>query len=242
MKRLWPTNSAGQFLHSLASLLLGHSIEFAHRSLHSHSQDHALLTWILPLDVVQMETFTANRLPRSALGRWQLKVSHLLPQVFASPQDTREELDTTVQALHEVCIQAMHDATDMRPRNQGLKHAPWWNDACAEHIDLIRSLTGPEKKEVQKRTRAVFRQAKREHYTTVCEAATPDTIPHPRQGGTRHTASCCPGLDHSRSGVQQGQTAPHHDLGRPCLAKALSKPTSFSCPSCACATSTSSEG
>ena len=121
-------------------------------------------------------------------------MSPLLPQVFALPQDTREELDTTVQALHEVCIQAMHDATDMHPRNQGLKHAPWWNDACAEHIDLIRSLTGPEKKEVQKRTRAVFRQAKREHYTTVCEAATPDTIWKMAKWGTRTRTTPIPPL------------------------------------------------
>ena len=69
--------------------------------------DHALLTWILPLNAVQTETFTSNRLLRSAMERWKLMVSPLLPDVFALPQDTREEFDALVQALHEACIKAM---------------------------------------------------------------------------------------------------------------------------------------
>ena len=70
----------------------------------------------------------------------------------------------------------MRMATDLRPRRLSIKHAAWWNQDCADHIDLIRSLTGDAKRQVQRRTKSVFRQAKRECYTAICEAATPETI------------------------------------------------------------------
>ena len=55
--------------------------------------DHALLTWFLPLSAIQAETFTSNRLPRSAMKRWEAQVAPLLPAVFQLPQETREDLD-----------------------------------------------------------------------------------------------------------------------------------------------------
>ena len=138
--------------------------------------DHALLTWTLPLSAVQTDTFTSNRLPRTALMRWQRCVAPLLPRVFALQQDTPQDLDVKVQTLHEACISAMSQAINLCPKRKGVPKAPWWNKDCADHVDLLRTLRGPEKKATQRLTRRVFRQAKRDFYNGICEDATPDTI------------------------------------------------------------------
>lgn len=45
-----------------------------------------------------------------------------------------------------------------------------------EHVDLLRTLSGPAKVEAQKHTKSVFRRAKQACYNKICEEATPDTI------------------------------------------------------------------
>ena len=45
------------------------------------SLDHALLTWALPLDAVQVDTFTSNRLLKvTAMDKWR---SHAVPRLFS---------------------------------------------------------------------------------------------------------------------------------------------------------------
>ena len=44
------------------------------------SSDHALLTWALPLDAVQVDTFTSNRLPKTAMDKWK---SHVVPRLYS---------------------------------------------------------------------------------------------------------------------------------------------------------------
>ena len=44
------------------------------------SSDHALLTWALPLDAVQVDTFISNRLPKTAVDKWK---SHVVPRLYS---------------------------------------------------------------------------------------------------------------------------------------------------------------
>ena len=81
-----------------------------------------------------------------------------------------------VQALHDTCINAMHAVADMTPKRRDITPALWWNEDCRAHIELIKSLRGPDKRDAQAHTRSVFRKAKRESYTTICEEATHENI------------------------------------------------------------------
>ena len=110
------------------------------------------------------------------MKRWEAQVAPLLPAVFQMPQETREDLDRKVEALHDTCIRAMNLAAEMRPKRQSIKPAAWWNEECAQHVELLRTLSGPAKTEAQKSTKSVFRKAKRTCYNKICEEVTPDTI------------------------------------------------------------------
>lgn len=146
--------------------------------------DHAVLTWIFPLHAIQVDPFASNRLPKTAMSKWQDAVSKHLSAIFAMPQETREDLDVKVQALHDTCIDAMHTVANMTPKRKTITPAPWWNEDCRAHIELIKSLRGPATKEAQKRTRLVFRQAKRATYNSLCEAATHENIWQMAKWGT----------------------------------------------------------
>ena len=72
----------------------------------------------------------------------------------------------------------------MTPKRKAITPAPWWNEECQAHIELIKSLRGPARKEAQRRTRLVFRQAKRSTYNALCEAATHENIWQMAKWGT----------------------------------------------------------
>ena len=70
--------------------------------------DHALLSFALPLEAICLDPFASNRLPKSALPRWQEHIGYLLPEVFSRPMVTTADLDILVEALHDACTHAMH--------------------------------------------------------------------------------------------------------------------------------------
>ena len=63
---------------SLEELGMESSLEISFDS--ASSSDHALLTWALPLDAVQVDTFTSNRLPKTAMDKWK---SHVVPRLYS---------------------------------------------------------------------------------------------------------------------------------------------------------------
>ena len=63
---------------SLEELGMESSLEISFDS--ASSSDHALLTWALPLDAVQLDTFTSNRLPKTAMDKWK---SHVVPRLYS---------------------------------------------------------------------------------------------------------------------------------------------------------------
>ena len=167
---------------SLADLEMESSLDVDFNT--GSDSDHAVLTWFLPLHAIQVDPFASNRLPKTAMSKWQKEVDNHLSAVFDMPQETKEDLDVKTQALHDTCINAMHAVANMKPKRKEIKPAPWWNDECRAHIELIKSLRGAARKEAQKRTRTVFRQAKRSTYNAICEAATHENIWQMAKWGT----------------------------------------------------------
>ena len=63
---------------SLAELGMEDSLEVSFDS--ASSSDHALLTWTLPLDAVQVDTFTSNHLLKTAMDQWK---SYMVPRLYS---------------------------------------------------------------------------------------------------------------------------------------------------------------